>query len=212
MVWPFGNPAERNGTPQTLGLGLPNNQQTVSTNPWGAGPATQQQASPWASLAGGITGQAPSRLQAATVAPPSEMELIAMLLHSQAPVDRWLMGPNMQLLLSILSKLMTLSITEYFRHARFTEDDDGNLMIDQKSLPTEFQTISGENVMMDATQLQANANQSVQQSIMEQQQVLAQVQAGVMQGMLDNALADPSFMERMGQMVGGVARGATGMR
>jgi len=212
MVWPFGNPAERNGTPQTLGLGLPNNQQTVNTNtPWGAGPATQQ-VSPWASLAGGMTGQDPSRLQAATVAPPSEMELIAMLLHSQAPVDRWLMGPNMQLLLSILSKLMTLSITEYFRHAKFTEDEDGNLMIDQTSLPTEFQTISGENVMMDATQLQANANQAVQQSLMEQQQILAQVQAGVMQGMLDNALADPSFMERMGQMVGGVARGATGMR
>ena len=212
MVWPFGNPAERNGTPQTLGLGLANNQQTVNTNPWGAGPATQQQVSPWASLAGGITGQDPSRLQAATVAPPSEMELIAMLLHNQAPVDRWLMGPNMQLLLSILSKLMTLSITEYFRHARFTEDEEGRLMIDQTSLPTELQTISGENVMMDATQLQANANQQVQQSLLEQQQILAQVQAGMMQGMLDNALADPGFMERMGQMVGGVARGATGMR
>ncbi len=66
--------------------------------------------------------------------------------------------------------------------------------------------------MMDATQLQANANQAVQQSLMEQQQVLAQVQAGMMQGMLDNALADPGFMERMGQMVGGVARGATGLR
>ena len=209
MVWPFGNPAERNGTPQALGLGLPNNQQTV-TPAWGASPAPT--ASPWATLAGGATGMDPNRLQAATVAPPSEMELIAMLLHSQAPVDRWLMGPNMQLLLSILSKLMTLSITEYFRHARFTEDDEGRLMIDQTSLPNEFQTISGENVMMDATQLQANANQSVQQSLMEQQQVLAQVQAGMMQGMLDNALADPGFMERMGQMVGGVARGATGMR
>ena len=209
MAWPFSNPADRNGANQPLGLGLPNNQQTAPV--WGASPAPAA-TSPWASLAGGITGQDPSRLQAATVAPPSEMELIAMLLHNQAPVDRWLMGPNMQLLLSILSKLMTLSITEYFRHARFTEDEEGRLMIDQTSLPTELQTISGENVMMDATQLQANANHQVQQSLLEQQQILAQVQAGMMQGMLDNALADPGFMERMGQMVGGVARGATGMR
>ena len=85
-------------------------------------------------------------------------------------------------------------------------------MIDIASLPSQYQTLSPENVTNDLTALQASCNQSLQQSIMEQQQLLTLSQQSMMQGALDAALSDPGLLERVGSGLGGLARGAAGMR
>ena len=146
------------------------------------------------------------------ITPQSELEMVSMLLHHQKPVDQFLMGPNLNMLVSIIANIVNLSLVEFFRNAKFTEDDDGKLMVDITSLPTQYQTLSAENVTAELTNLQSACNQTVQKSLMDQQQLLAMAQQSMMQGMLDGALSDPGMMEKMGSGVGSVARGLMGIR
>jgi len=214
MVWPFSSsqqPTQQNGA---LGLGVPQ-QNTFSQHPqFGQqqpfGGAYQQQNGALGAFAAGATGGAYNPNQPIT--PPSELEMVSMLLHHQKPVDQFLMGPNLNLLISIVANIVNLSLVEFFRNVKFKEDDDGNLCVDIASLPTQYQTLSAENVTADLTALQASCNQTIQQSLMEQQQLLALAQQSMMQGMLDGALADPGMMEKVGGAFGGLARGVAGLR
>ena len=101
---------------------------------------------------------------------------------------------------------------EFFRNVKFTEDDDGKLCVDVTSLPTQYQTLSAENVTADLNSLQASCNQAVQKSLTDQQQVLQMAQQSMMQGALDAALADPGFLEKIGAGIGSTARGLAGMK
>jgi len=175
---------------------------------WGTQP---QQPNPM--MAGMMSGAGiNSQYAQQPVAPPSELEIVAMLLQTSRPVDRWMAGPNLQLIISVFANLVNLSFVEFFRNAKFVEDKEGNLVIDIASLPSQYQTLSPENVTNDLTALQASCNQSLQQSIMEQQQLLTLSQQSMMQGALDAALSDPGLLERVGSGLGGLARGAAGMR
>tara|TARA_R110002020_G_scaffold118792_7_gene271417 strand:- start:1818 stop:2459 length:642 start_codon:yes stop_codon:yes gene_type:complete len=213
MVWPFNNQqqAQPNGA---LSLGRTEHPQfaapaTAGVNPWGAGPAQPQQPNPFLS---GMVGANAATYAAQPVAPPSEMEILAMLLHHQTPVDRFLSGPNLNLLVSIIANIVNLSLVEFFRNVKFTEDDDGKLCVDVGALPTQYQTLSAENVTADLNSLQASCNQAVQKSLTDQQQILQMASTSMMQGALDAALSDPGFLERIGGAVGATARGLTGMR
>ena len=87
MVWPFNNQqqAQPNGA---LSLGRTEHPQfaTPATPTWGAGPAQPQQPNPFLA---GLAGQNAATYAAQPVAPPSELEIMAMLLHHQTPVDRF---------------------------------------------------------------------------------------------------------------------------
>jgi len=213
MVWPFKQqpaaqstmsfaqtqPAQVNGY----------NQHPQFQNQWGA--QQPQQANPFVTGMMGGAGINPQYAQQ-PVAPPSELEIVAMLLHQQRPVDNFLAGPNLNLLVSIIGNLVNLSLVEFFRNAKFIENKEGELVVDITSLPTEYQTLSPENVLADLTTLQASCNQAVQKSLTDQQQTLAMAQQSMMQGMLDGALADPGMMEKVGGAFGGLARGVAGIR
>lgn len=214
MVWPFSNNQQQQ-TNGALSLGRTdhpqfNTQQQAQAPVWGAGPAAGQQ--PPNPFLVGLAGQNVANYAAQPIAPPSEMEILAMLLHHQAPVDRFLSGPNLNLLVSIIANIVNLSLVEFFRNVKFTEDDDGKLVVDVAALPTQYQTLSAENVTADLNSLQASCNQAVQKSLTDQQQVLQMAQSSMMQGALDAALADPGFLEKIGGAVGATARGLTGMR
>ena len=202
MVWPFNNNQQQ---PQQSGLNL-----GASQHPqFGASqqPAYgQQYAQPagFQAFAAGATGQQYNPNQ--PMMPPSELEIVSMLLHHQKPVDQFLMGNNLNLLISIFANIINLSIVEFFRNAKFKEDDDGNLVVDIASLPTQYQTLSAENVTGELTKLQSACNQSVQGSLMEQQKILQMAQQSMMQGMLDNAMQDPGMLQSVGAGAGGFVR------
>tara|TARA_R110000744_G_scaffold85153_2_gene166517 strand:+ start:83 stop:715 length:633 start_codon:yes stop_codon:yes gene_type:complete len=210
-MWPFGNEpaAPQNGA---MGLGQ---QQSFGQHPqfgqqYGSPYGQQQQQGMMGSFMGGATNGAYNPNQ--QMVPPSELEMVSMLLHHQKPVDQFLMGPNLNSLISIIANVVNLSMVEFFRNAKFTEDKEGNLAIDVASLPQQYQTLSPENVTAEMTKMQAACNQTVQQSLMEQQQLLAMAQQSSMQGMLEGALADPGVMEKAGGAMGGLVRGVVGLR
>lgn len=208
-MWPFQSNQQQQ-QPGALGLGQ---QSGYGAHPqFGQQPYGQQYAQPagFNSFAAGATGGAYNPNQ--PIQPPSELEMVSMLLHHQKPVEQFLMGPNLNMLVSIIANIVNLSLVEFHRNAKFKEDDDGNLTIDISSMPTQYQTLSPENVTADLTKLQSACNQSVQQSLMEQQQLLQMAQQSMMQGMLDGALSDPGMMEKVGGAFGGIARGVAGLR
>ena len=212
MVWPFKqqpvaqSPMSFGATSSTQSNGFGTHPQFQ--NQWGA---QAQQPNPFMA---GVMGGAGVNSQYAQqpVTPPSELEIVAMLLNQQTPVDSFLAGPNLNLLVSIIANLVNLSLVEFFRNAKFTENKDGELIVDITSLPTEYQTLSPENVMTDLTALQASCNQAVQKSLTDQQQTLQMAQQSIMQGALDAALTDPNMMEKVGGAFGGLARGVVGIR
>lgn len=196
MMW-FSNKEAQPQQPMALGGG----------QPYGSHPqfnSYQQQPAPMNSFMAGATGGQYNPNQ--PVMPPSELEIVSRLLHQQRPVEQFLSGQNLATLTNIIANIVNLSLVEFFRNAKFTEDKEGNLCVDITSLPTPLQTLSPENIQADMTQLQSNCNQAVQQSLMQQQQLLQMAQQSMMQGMLDNALQDPGMLQSVGQGAGGFVR------
>jgi len=160
----------------------------------------------------GGTGANPAYMQQ-PMAPPSEMEIQLALLRSLAPIDRFIASPQMGNFIMLLNSLISYSVIEIFRNAKFTINDEDNIMeLDMTSLPTELQTISSENVTSLFTTLQATAQNNINEAEMTQQQYLALAQQSMMGGALSAAMADPGLMNRMGSGIGSVARGLIGGR
>ena len=139
--------------------------------------------------------------------PPSEMELQMMLLKSLVPIDRFIAGPQMGVLVELFGNIVTYSVMEILRNAKFTLSDEGVLELDVSQLPSQLQTVSADNVQAQFTSLQGASAQSVQQAEMLQQQIASMAQQSVMGGALNAALADEGMMSRMGSGIGSVARG-----
>lgn len=193
MMW-FGS---NNGQNQQSALSL--GAQPTAMHPQFGGGYQAQQAGYGAYAANPYGQQMPMR-------PPSELETVSVLLHHQKPLEQFLAGQNLFTLTNIIANIVNLSLVEFFRNAKFSEDKDGNLCVDITSLPTPLQTLSPENVQAEMTKLQSSCNQTVQQSLMEQQQLLQMAQQSMMQGMLDSALADPGMLQSVGQGAGGFVR------
>jgi hypothetical protein len=146
------------------------------------------------------------------VAPPSETEILIHLMNSNVPVEKWLAGQNFQNVVNMLSSMVTLCIHNYFKNAKFVADDDGNLKVDVTSLPTDVQTVSPENVLMDLQQVQGAAQQSVQQCQMTQQQIAAIANQSLMSSALGAAMNEGMFTKGMSAMGSGIRGFVTGGR
>tara|TARA_R110002020_G_scaffold166266_4_gene354182 strand:- start:4312 stop:4959 length:648 start_codon:yes stop_codon:yes gene_type:complete len=139
--------------------------------------------------------------------PVSELESIAMLIQAGVPIDRWLMGPNLQHFVSLVQRLMALTFMDLLKSTTLKDDGEGNLTFDFSNLP---QIPSQEGVMMEANQLQASANQRVQESIMSQQQILGHAQQNMMQGFLNDAMSGEQA-GGLGAAIGGMGRSFLGL-
>ena len=173
------------------------------TNPFGNPYGQQQQQQMGGGMAGGsfMQGMAVPQGQ---LAPPSETDILIALMNANAPIERWLMSPSFQAMANMISSIVTLSMHNYLKGAVWKETDAG-LMIDLTSLPTDVQSVSVENVMMEMQKVQGGAQQAVQQQQMQQQQIAAMAQQSLM-GTAMAGMADPGMMQKAGGAMGGFAR------
>jgi len=189
MVWPFTNtqqPAQQqNGA---LNLGLPGAQQQVPYQFTGS------------------TGQNPAYNPYAPPPPPSEMDILSAMITSNPLIDKWLSdnnGANMNMLISLLSSVVAVSLQTILSNTKLVEKDNGYAFdfSGVQGLPT------ADSVTMTQTQILNQASNNVQQTNMQFQQMVQVANQSSLQGMLDNALADPGMMQNVGGGIGYLARG-----
>lgn len=194
MAWWSNNqqPAQNSGA---LNLGLPNGQQQV---PAGAGYGAGYGA------AGGYNPYAPPP-------PPSEMDILSMMITSNPLIDKWLSennGANLNMLIGLISNVVAVSLHQMLANAKIKEGDDGFTFdfSGVQGLPT------GDSVTMTQTQILNAASNNVQQMNMQFQQMVAIANQSTMQGMLDSALADPGMVQSVAQGGGTFIRSMLGGR
>jgi len=196
MVWPFTNnqqPAQQqNGA---LNLGLPGAQQQVPHQYTGSTAAQN----------GGYNPYAPPP-------PPSEMDILSAMITSNPSIDKWLSdnnGANMNMLISLLSSVVAVSVQTILSNTKLVEKDNAYTFdfSGVQGLPT------ADSVTMTQTQILNQASNNVQQINMQFQQMVQIANQSSLQGMLDNALTDPGMMQNVGGGLGSLVRGlATGGR
>lgn len=191
MVWPFNSNNQQNQQQGAMNLGLANGQQQVP----------QQGQQQWGQQQYGFQYQAP----------PSEMEILSAMITTNPMIDKWLSdnnGANMSMFVSLLSSLVAVSVNTLLKDARLVEDGDGYKF--------DFSGVQGlptvDSVTMSQTQLLNNASNNVQQKSMEFQQMVNLANQGLMQGMLNDAMADPGLMQNVGGGIGSFVRGIAGGR
>ena len=177
MAWWSNNqqPAQNNGA---LNLGLPNGQQQVP--------------------AGAAYGAAGAYNPYAPPPPPSEMDILSMMITTNPLIDKWLSdnnGANLNMLIGLISNVVAVSVHQMLANAKIKEGDDGFTFdfSGVQGLPT------GDSVTMTQTQILNAASNNVQQMNMQFQQMVAIANQSSMQGMLDAALADPGMVQSVAQ-------------
>lgn len=198
--------------PQTgaLSLGLPNNQQMLpavngyAQNTFGhAG-----YGDPYQQLGAGMMG-AMGLNPATELAPPSDLEVMAALIQTSVPVDRWLAGPNMEMLVSLLYKVSALATVDVLKNVAIAETEDGNLAFDFSNFEN---APTADSVTMESNSLKNAATMTRDQAMQQQQAILNTVQQNLMSGALSAAMANPGMMESVGTGFGSLFRGALGIR
>jgi hypothetical protein len=206
-----GNQAPMNNGALNLGVQNVQGQAMMQTqNPWanqqvmGAGQAPIMQ---------GMFGGQQNQFTQQPVTPPTELEIQIMLLRGISPIERFVAGPQMGTLVEMFNTLVSFSVLEVLRNASFQVDEETGIMkMDVTSLPQNLQTLSAENVTGQFSTLQATAQQTVNQTEMEQQQLAAFAQQSMMGGALTAALANEGVMEKVGGGLGSLGRSFMGMR
>jgi len=208
MSWGLNTTPTQSGT---LSLGLPNNQQALpmQQSAYGMQPAMgygQQgmYGAMGAGMMGGMGMQEP-----APMAPPSDLEVMAALIQTSVPVDRWFAGPNMQTLVSLLYKVSALATVDVLKNVAINEDDTGKLVFDFSTFP---EAPTADSVTMEANTLQTAASMTRDQAMQQQQSILNMVQQNMMSGALNAAMSNPGMMESVGSGFGSLFRGAVGLR
>jgi len=187
------------------------------------GQAIMQNQNPWANQQVMGAGQAPmiqgmfggqqNQFTQQPITPPTELEVQIMLLRGISPIERFVAGPQMGTLVEMFNTLVSFSVLEVLRNASFQVDEETGIMkMDVTSLPQNLQTLSAENVTGQFSTLQATAQQTVNQTEMEQQQIAAFAQQSMMGGALTAALANDGVMEKVGGGLGSLGRSFMGMR
>jgi hypothetical protein len=199
--------ANYNATPQTntLSLGAASNG-FGAPSPYGA-PQQYNTAYGGASpFTTGILGGAGVSQQqyGAPITPPSETEILAAMLGTIQPIDRFIISQNMPVFVEMLSNITTFSLLNVLKNCTFTVDDEGTMALEITSLPSDLQTLSAENIIAQLNSLQSTSMQIIQQAEQERQQILMMADQSMMQGMLGAAMTDPGMMENAGQAVGGM--------
>jgi len=185
MVWPFTNNQQQPQQNGALNLGLPGGQQQVHQFT-------------------GSTAQQP-QYGFQYQAPPSEMEILSSMITTNPMIDKWLSdnnGANMNMLISLLSSLVAVSLNTMLANTRLVEDGDGYKF--------DFSGVQGmptaDSVTMAQTQILNAASNNVQQKAMQFQQMVTLANQSAMQGMLNEAMADPGMMQSVGQGAGSFLR------
>ena len=185
-------------------LGLPGGQQTMS-----AYGATAPYANPYGAMGAGMMGGMGYQYQQAPpLAPPSDLEVMAALIQTSVPVDRWFAGPNLDVLVALMYKISALATVETLKNATLVETDDGKLkfeFVDATLLPTV------DSVTMENNTLATAAQTSITAAHQQQQAILNMVQQNLMSDALGAAMANPGFMQNVGSTIGNVFRGAVGL-
>ena len=185
------------GAPQNNNLGQ------AQANPWQQNTAAAASANPFIS---GLTNGQAEQWGQQPVAPPSELDINLAILQSLTPVESFVASPNMAVIVELLSGVVTLSIMEILRNCTFVmNEDDGTLKLDVTSLPTNLQTVSGENVAAKFNSLQSSAKEAVNAGAATRQQIAVFAQQSMMGGALA-ALQSEGVMEKVGGGVGSFAR------
>lgn len=198
--------------PQTgaLSLGLPNNQQMLpavngyAQNSYGH----VGYGDPYQQMGAGLMG-AMGMNPGAELAPPSDLEVMAALIQTSVPVDRWLAGPNMEMLVSLLYKVSALATVDVLKNVAITETEDGNLSFDFSNFEN---APTADSVTMESNSLKNAATMTRDQAMQQQQAILNTVQQSLMSGALNAAMANPGMMESVGTGFGSLFRGALGIR
>ena len=193
-----------------MSLGITNNQPSANTFSLGASSYSAPTASPMGqvgqSFGGGILGGAgvnPAYMNA-PVAPPSETDILAAMLGTLQPIDRFIVSQNMPVFIEMLSNITTFSLLNVLKNCTFSLDDEGVMALEVTSLPSDLQTLSAENIIAQLNSMQNMAMQTIQNAEQQRAQIKAMADQSLMQGMLGAAMADPGMMENAGQAVGGM--------
>lgn len=189
MAWWSSNGQSQQQTAGTLNLGLPNGQQQVASQGYG----------------GAVAWGAQPQMQQQQFAPPSEMDIMAAMISTNPLLERWMSansGQNLQSLITLISSIVTVSVHQMLSQVVLKEGDDGYRF--------DFSAISGlptpDSVGMTQSQMFNAASNAVQQQSMQVQQMVAMANQGMMQGMLNDALADPGMLQAAGQGAGSFVR------
>ena len=206
------------GTPQqppsgSLSLGLPDNQQSLpaqnglAMGGWGQQPPPGY--NPYQQMGAGMMGAMGLNPSTAELAPPSDLEVMAALIQTSVPVDRWLAGPNMEGLVALLYKISALATVDVLKNVSIAETEDGNLAFDFSSFEN---SPTADSVTMESNNLKNAATMTRDQAMQQQQAILNTVQQNLMSGALNAAMANPGMMESVGSGVGSLFRATLGMR
>ena len=203
----FGNSQQTSA----LSLGLPNNQQTMPMQSYGM----QQQPmggyamppSPSMGFGAGMMG-AMGMQPGAPMAPPSELEVMAALIQTSVPVDRWLAGPNTEMLVSLLYKVSALATVDVLKNVSISEGNDGKMVFDFSAFAA---APTADSVTMESNNLKTAATMTRDQAQQQQQAILNMVQQNMMSGALSAAMANPGMMESVGGGMGSLFRGLVGL-
>ena len=136
------------------------------------------------------------------VAPPSETDVLAAMLTTLQPIDRFIVGQNMPVFIEMLSNITTFSLLNILKNATFKLDEEGNMSLDVMSLPSDLQTLSAENIVAQLNSLQNTSMQSIQSAEQQRMQIKAMADQSLLQGALGAAM-QPGVMENVGQAAGG---------
>ena len=209
----FGNGQQNSGS-LNLGVGQPGQMPIQGQNPFAPQNGMMQQASQNPFMAGMMGGAGMQQgMVGQPMMPPSEADIMLALMKSLAPADRFIVSSQMQTLLQLLNDLVSFSVLEIFKSAKFTIDDDTNtIQMDVTSLPQNLQTMSGENVSNQFNALKMASQQNIQNAEMQQQQIAALAQQSMMGGALSAALQDEGFMNKAGSAAGSFMGRMMGMR
>jgi hypothetical protein len=210
----FGNNQQQNTGTLNLGVGQSNQMPAQTQNPFAPQGGMMQQAAQNPFMAGMMGGAGMQQgMMGQPMMPPSEADIMLALMKSLAPADRFIAGTQMQTLLQLLSDLVSFSVLEILKNAKFTIDEEGGTMqMDVTSLPQNLQTMSGENVSNQFNALKMASQQNIQNAEMQQQQIAAMAQQSMMGGALSAALQDEGFMNRAGTAAGSFMGRMMGMR
>ena len=210
----FGNNQQQNTGTLNLGVGQTNQAVAQTQNPFAPQNGMMQQAAQNPFMAGMMGGAGmQSGMMGQPMMPPSEADIMLALMKSLAPADRFIISTQMQTLLQLLNDLVSFSVLEIFKSAKFTIDDDTNtIQMDVTSLPQSLQTMSGENVSNQFNALKMSSQQNIQNAEMQQQQIAAMAQQSMMGGALSAALQDEGFMNKAGTAAGSFMGRMMGMR
>lgn len=148
----------------------------------------------------------------APVAPPSDTEILASMLGTIQPIDRFIISQNMPIFVEMLSNISAFSILNILKNCSFKLDDEGVMKMDLQSLPSDLQTLSAENIIAQLSNMQNASQQAVTMAQQERDRIIAISQQSLLQGALGAALEDQTFLENAGSAAGGMLRSAFGMR